>query len=96
MGREASITCHVECSPLCGLEWLVDGELVEENGGEEEEEDGGSGEGEVVFEGYSVEMEELEEDEKSNQFSSIKSTLSWKQLIHIDGNYTIACRFYCS
>ena len=58
-----------------------------------EEEDGGSGEGEVVFEGFSVEMEELEEDEESNQFSSIKSTLSWKQLIHIDGNYTIACRF---
>ena len=96
MGRKASISCHVECSPLCELEWLVDGELVEENGGEGEEEDGGSGEGEVVFEGYSVEMEELEENEESNQFSSIKSTLSWKQLIHIDGNYTIACRLYYS
>ena len=25
---EISFVCHVECSPLCGLEWLVDGENV--------------------------------------------------------------------
>lgn len=42
--------------------------------------------------GYTVEMEELEENEENNQFSSVISTLSWKQLLHIDGNFTIACR----
>ena len=30
VGYETSLTCQLECSPLCGLEWLVDGQLVDE------------------------------------------------------------------
>ena len=40
VGEEASITCHVECSPLCGIQWLVDGELLDQAA---EEDEGGSG-----------------------------------------------------
>ena len=89
VGEDASLKCHVECSPLCGIEWLVDGELVDETVVEDE---GGSGDGQLSIGGYTVEMEELEEDGENNQFSSVISTLSWKQLLHIDGNFTIACR----
>jgi len=89
VGEETSLKCHVECSPLCGIEWLVDGELVDETVVEDE---GGSGDGQLSIGGYTVEMEDLEEDEEKNQFSSVISTLSWKQLLHIDGNFTIACR----
>ena len=41
---------------------------------------------------YAV-RDEFEEDEENNQFSSVISTLSWKQLLHIDGNITFACRW---
>ena len=81
--------CHVECSPQCRIEWRVDGDLVDET---ESEDEGGSGDGQLSFEGYTVHMEEVEEDEENNQFSSVLSTISWKQLFHIDGNFTIACR----
>ena len=30
LGGEITFLCHVECSPLCQLDWLVDGEVVEE------------------------------------------------------------------
>ena len=89
IGEEASLKCHVECGPLCAIEWLLDGELIDETVVEEEE---GSGEEQLSVGGYTVEMEELEEEKENNQFSSVMSTLSWKQLLHIDGNFTIACR----
>jgi len=89
VGEEASLMCHVECSPLCRIEWLVDGDLVDET---ESEDEGGSGDGQLSFGGYTVHTEEVEEDEENNQFSSVLSTISWKQLFHIDGNFTIACR----
>ena len=64
--------------------------MVEETVSEDE---GGSGDGQLMsIGGYTVESEEMEEDEENNQFSSVISTLSWKQLLHIDGNFTIACR----
>ena len=28
VGRETRLSCQLECSPLCGLEWLVDGQNV--------------------------------------------------------------------
>ena len=67
----------------------MDGDLVDET---ESEDEGGSGDGQLSFGGYTVHMEEVEEDEENNQFSSVLSTISWKQLFHIDGNFTIACR----
>ena len=91
VGEEASLSCHVECSPLCAIEWLVDGDIVSDETASVDEE-GGSGDEMLSVGGYTVEMEELEEDEENNQFSSVISTLSWKQLLHIDGNFTIACR----
>ena len=30
VGSETRLTCQLECSPLCRLEWLVDGQLVVE------------------------------------------------------------------
>jgi len=91
VGEEASLSCHVECSPLCVIEWLVDGDLVEDETASEDEE-GGSGDELLSIGGYAVQMEEMEEDEENNQFSSVVSTISWKQLLHIDGNITFACR----
>jgi hypothetical protein len=94
VGEEASLSCHVECSPLCAIQWLVDGDLVVAET-EPADDEGGSGDGLLSTGGYNlytVEMEEVDEDEENNQFSSVVSTLSWKQLLHIDGNFTIACR----
>ena len=91
VGEDAGLSCHVECSPLCTIEWLVDGDLVGDETASVDDE-GGSGDELMSIGGYTVEMEEVEEDEENNQFSSVVSTLSWKQLLHIDGNITFACR----
>ena len=88
LGEEASITCHVECSPLCGIQWLVDGELLDQAA---EEDEGGSGDWQLSIGQYTVEVEEVEEDE--DHFSSVLSTLAWEQLLNIDSNITIACRW---
>ena len=57
VGEEASITCHVECSPLCGIQWLVDGELLDQAA---EEDEGGSGDWQLSIGRYTVEVEEVE------------------------------------
>jgi len=75
VGYETSLTCQLECSPLCGLEWLVDGQLV----GEEEEK-------------YTVEEEIVEEEEEINQFTGVKSALTWHQLERTDDEISITCR----
>ena len=76
VGYETSLTCQLECSPLCGLEWLVDGQLV----GEEEEK-------------YTVEEEIVEEEEEINQFTGVKSALTWHQLERTNDEISITCRF---
>ena len=76
VGSETSLTCQLECSPLCGLEWLVDGQLV----GEEKEK-------------YTVVEEIVEEEEAINQFTGVKSALTWHQLERTDDEISITCRF---
>jgi len=74
VGYETSLTCQLECSPRCGLEWLVDGQLVDEE------------------EKYTVEEEIVEEEEEKNQFTGVKSTLTWHQLEKTDEEISITCR----
>ena len=75
VGYETSLTCQLECSPLCGLQWLVDGQLVDEE------------------EKYTVEEEIVEQEEEINQFTGVKSTLTWHQLERTDEETIITCRF---
>ena len=72
VGYETSLTCQLECSPQCGLEWMVDGQPINDE------------------EKYKVESVKVEE---INQFTGIKSTLSWKQLEKRDEERRITCRF---
>jgi len=74
VGYETSLTCQLECSPLCGLQWLVDGQLVDEE------------------EKYTVEEEIVEQEEEINQFTGVKSTLTWHQLERTDEETIITCR----
>ena len=80
-GNQVALTCHLECSPGCAVEWLVDGNPLE---------------GEFIMEEEAVEHnvteEEMEEDEESNQFSSILSTLTWQQLKNIEDDFNMTCR----
>ena len=80
-GNEVALTCHLECSPYCALEWLIDGILLEDGFVLEEDE--------VE---HNISEEEMEEDEESNQFSSILSTLTWHQLKNIEEDFNITCR----
>ena len=80
-GNEVALTCHLECSPGCSIEWLIDGIPLE--GGFVMEED------EVE---HNISEEEMEEDEELNQFSSILSTLTWHQLKNIEEDFNITCR----
>ena len=73
VGYETSLTCQMECSPLCGLEWLVDGQLVDD-------------------EKYTVEEEIVQEEKEINQFTGVKSTLTWHQLERTDEEISITCR----
>ena len=75
VGSETRLTCQLECSPLCRLEWLVDGQLVDEE------------------ETYSVEEEIVEEEKEMNQFTGVKSTLTWIQLERTDKETSVTCRF---
>ena len=74
VGSETRLTCQFECSPLCRLEWLVDGQLVDEE------------------ETYSVEEEIVEEEKEINQFTGVKSTLTWIQFERIDEEKSVTCR----
>ena len=80
-GSEVALTCHLECNPDCALEWLIDGILLEDGFVLEEDE--------VE---HNISEEEMEEDEESNQFSSILSTLTWHQLKNIEEDFNITCR----
>merc|ERR1712130_1072448 len=73
VGYETSLTCQMECSPLCGLEWLVDGQLVDD-------------------EKFTVEEEIVQEEKEINQFTGVKSTLTWHQLERTDEEISITCR----
>ena len=44
------------------------------------------------LEGFLVEEQVVEEDKEANQFSSIKSSLSWQQLEKQKEDFNIACR----
>ena len=44
------------------------------------------------LEGFLVEEQVVEEDREANQFSSIKSSLSWQQLEKQKEDFNIACR----
>ena len=78
---KVTLTCHLECSPLCGVEWLVDGMLLEDVLILEEEE--------VE---HNITEEVIDEDEEADQFSSIVSTLTWHQLKNIEDDFNITCR----
>ena len=45
------------------------------------------------LEGFLVEEKVVEEDREANQFSSIKSSLSWQQLEKQEEDFNIACRY---
>ena len=45
------------------------------------------------LEGFLVEEQVVEEDREANQFSSIKSSLSWQQLEKQKEDFNIACRY---
>ena len=45
------------------------------------------------LEGFLVEEQAVEEDREANQFSSIKSSLSWQQLEKQKEDFNIACRY---
>ena len=79
---KVTLTCHLECSPLCGVEWLVDGMSLEDGLLLEEEE--------VE---HNITEEVIDEDEEADQFSSIMSTLTWHQLKNIEDDFNITCRF---
>ena len=78
---KVTLTCHLECSPLCGVAWLVDGMLLEDGLILEEEE--------VE---HNITEEVIDEDEEADQFSSIASTLTWHQLKNIEDDFNITCR----
>ena len=78
---KVTLTCHLECSPLCGVEWLVDGMPLEDGLILEEEE--------VE---HNITEEVIDEDEEADQFSSIVSTLTWHQLKNIEDDFNITCR----
>ena len=79
---KVTLTCHLECSPLCGVEWLVDGMPLEDGLILEEEE--------VE---HNITEEVIDEDEEADQFSSIVSTLTWHQLKNIEDDFNITCRY---
>ena len=104
LGGEISFVCHVECSPLCGLEWLVDGKSVEGEQG-----DGGDRwdqreHWEVVGDQWDrgerwdregdfvVDLEELEEDVEIGQFTSVTSTLTWLNPNLEKTEFSVECR----
>ena len=80
-GNEVALTCHLECSPDCALEWLIDGIPLEDGFVMEEDE--------VE---HNISEEVMEEDVESNQFSSISSTLTWHQLRNVEEDFNITCR----
>ena len=82
MLSKVALNCHLECHPACAIEWLVDGTPLEEGGFIMEEE---------AVE-HNVSEEEMEEDEESNQFSSLLSTLTWQQMKNIEEDFNITCR----
>ena len=45
------------------------------------------------LEGFLVEEQVVEEGKEANQFSSIKSSLSWQQLEKQKEDFNIACRY---
>lgn len=77
-----NISCRVECSPLCSIQWLKDGKLLNLNSSSSL---------------YSVSNTVIPPDTRTNDFESIRSMLMWNmsawpggQLdrIHDSANYT--------
>ncbi|XP_021920979.1 uncharacterized protein LOC110830403 [Zootermopsis nevadensis] len=77
-----NISCRVECSPLCSVQWLKDGKLLNLNSS---------------FSLYSVSNTVIPPDTRTNDFESVRSMLIWNmsawpggQLdrIHDSANYT--------
>lgn len=103
LGEEISFVCHVECSPLCGLEWLVDGRPVggeQEVGGDrwdrKEQWDQGDpwdhGDPLDRVDDFVVDLEKLEEDVEIGQFSSVTSILTWLNPNVEKTEFSVECR----
>ena len=86
----------MECSPLCTIEWVLGPPpnpplvLVEERvlSGEE---DLSLEEGQ-----YSIQEEQLDPDTEKNQFTSVRSTLTWFEPKIEEKDFIVACRSYHS
>ena len=103
VGGEISFVCHVECSPLCGLEWLVDGKSVQGKQGvggdrwdQPEQWDLGDqwdrGERWDRGEDFVVDLDELDADVEIGQFTSVTSTLTWLNPSLEKTEFSVECR----
>ena len=103
LGGEISFVCHVECSPICGLEWLVDGKPVEEEQGfggdrwDQPESWDRSEQWDQVErwdreDDFVVDLEELDEDVEIGQFTSVTSTLTWLNPNLEKTEFLVECR----
>ena len=100
---EISFVCHVECSPICGLQWLVDGEPVEEEQGfggdrwDQPESWDRSEQWDQVErwdqeDDFVVDLEELDKDVEIGQFTSVTSTLTWLNPSLEKTEFLVECR----
>ena len=103
VGQKTELSCQLECSPLCGLEWLVDGEPVEEEQGfggdrwDQPESWDRSEQWDQVErwdreDDFVVDLEELEEDVEIGQFTSVTSTLTWLNPNLEKTEFLVECR----
>ena len=104
LGGEITFLCHVECSPLCQLDWLVDGEVVEgtqlDFGGDswdqpESWERGNNWDQRELWDlrdDFSVDTDELDEDVDIGQFTSVTSTLTWLKPTLEKTEFSVECR----
>ena len=104
LGGEITFLCHVECSPLCQLDWLVDGEVVEETqhdfGGDrwdqpESWERGNNWDQRELWDlrdDFLVDTNELDEDVDIGQFTSVTSTLTWLKPTLEKKEFSVECR----
>ena len=103
LGEEISFVCHVECSPLCGLDWLVDGEPVQVEqgfGGDrwdqpeqwDRSEQWDQRERWDQEDDFVVNLKELEEDVEIGRFTSVTSTLTWLKPNLEKTEFSVECR----
>lgn len=64
--KEISLSCHVECDPICNVNWRRNGIPVDLNNEDDE-----------FLKFYTIQNTELPADPANNQFKSIVSTLKW-------------------